>query len=55
MNDLNERNMENSDEKKLLNNICDIQTNILTEVTKNNEEKNENDDDNNEEEDEDDE
>ena len=39
MNDLNERNKDNSQEKNMLNNICEIQTNILNEVTKNNDKK----------------
>ena len=55
MNDLNERNKDNSQEKNMLNNICEIQTNILNEVTKKNEKKEsdaKNDDDNEEEEEE---
>ena len=34
MNDLCERNKENSVEKNLQNNICDLQTKILEEVNK---------------------
>ena len=37
MNDLNERNKENSQEKSMISNICDIQTKLIDEVTKNNE------------------
>ena len=59
MNDLNERNKENSKEKNLLNNICDIQTNILNELTqgsvKKKGKKEQNDDNEEEEEEEDDE
>ena len=40
MNDLKERNKDNSQEKNMFSDICDIQTKILTEVTKNNENKN---------------
>ena len=57
MNDLNERNKDNSQEKNMLNNICEIQTNILNEVTKKNEKKEsdaKNEDDEEEEEEEDD-
>ena len=39
MNDLNERNKDNSLEKNMLNNICEIQTNIINEVRSRREEK----------------
>ena len=39
MNDLNERNKDNSLEKNMLNNICEIQTNIINEVRSRIEEK----------------
>ena len=60
MNDLNERNKENSQEKSMISNICDIQTKLIDEVTKNNEAqgetegKNDKEDDDEEEEEEDD-
>ena len=37
MYDLNERNKENSQEKSMITNICDIQTKLIDEVTKSNE------------------
>jgi len=52
MNDLNERNKENSQEKSMITNICDIQTKLIDEVTKNNEEQGETEGKNNKEDDE---